>query len=188
MCTHTSADKPRGALGSVAREVLMRAPCPVVLVHPERGLRPWRLHRLLLPHDGTPTGAAAIRPAAALALRAGAELAVLHVAARGAGRPGEPGSFAAPRYVDQLQHGWPEWTREFLERLRAVGRCPAALTTRLFLATGETGPAIVEFATSQGSDLIALAWRGVLEPGRAVTARAVIGGAPCPIVVFRVAA
>ncbi len=188
MCTHTGIDKPRGALGSVTYEVLRTSPCPVVLVPPERGLRPWTLRRLLLPHDGTPTSAAAVGPASALALRAGAELTVLHVAVPGSEPPGEPGTFAVPRYLDQPQHEWPAWAREFLDRLRAIGRPPDAVPMRLFLAAGEAGRAIVDFAARQASDLIVLAWRGVLEPGRALTARAVVGGAPCPILVLRVAA
>ncbi len=188
MCTHTRAEAPRDGFGCVAREVLCTAPCPVVLVRPEPTPRPWALRRLLLPHDGTPTSAAAIRPAADLADRAGAELDVLHVAAPGAARPLEPGTFAAPRYLDQPQHEWPVWAHEFLDRLCALGRPTESVRIRLFLAAGEPGPAIVEFAARHGVDLIALAWRGVLEPERAVTTRAVIGGAPCPVVVFRVAA
>ncbi len=188
MCTHTAIDKPRGALGSVTYEVLRTAPCPVVLVHPERGPRPWTLHRLLLPHDGTPTSAAAVGPASALALRAGAELTVLHVAVPGSEPPGEPGTCAVPRYLDQPQHEWPTWAREFLDRLRAIGQLPDAVPMRLSFAAGEAGRAIVEFATSHASDLIVLAWRGVLEPGRALTARAVLGGAPCPILVVRITA
>ncbi|HEX7128252.1 MAG TPA: universal stress protein [Thermodesulfobacteriota bacterium] len=188
MCTHTGLDKPRGALGSVTREVLRTAACPVVLVHPERGPRPWTLRRLLLPHDGTPTSAAALSPAAELARRAGAELTVLHVAVPGSEPPGEPGTCAAPRYLDQPQHEWPAWAREFLDRLRAIGRPPGEVPMRLSFAAGEAGRAIVEFASREASDLIVLAWRGVLEPGRALTARAVVGGASCPILVVRVAA
>ena len=51
------------------------------------------------------------------------ELVVLHVATAGTERPTEPGTLVSPRYVDQPQHEWPAWAQEFLDRLRAVGRC-----------------------------------------------------------------
>lgn len=186
MCTHTGLARVRGELGAVAEEVLSSAPCPVVLVRPERGLRPWALRRVLLPHDGTPTTAAAVDPAATLAHRAGAELVVLHVAAPGTGRPAEPGTFAGPRYMDQPQHEWPSWAREFRERLLALGHAPMGVKPRLFLARGEPGEAIVRFAGEHQSDLIVLGWHGRLEAERAATLKAVIREAPCPVLVVPV--
>ncbi|MES4787153.1 MAG: hypothetical protein C4294_16570, partial [Nitrospiraceae bacterium] len=183
LCAHTGIEKPRGALGNIAREVLQAAACPVVLVQPDRGHRPWALRRLVLPHDGTPTCAAAIGPAADLARYARAELAVLHVASVCAPRPGEPGSFTVPRYQDQPQHEWPAWANEFLDRIRALGHPPEAVVMRLFLTRGEAGPAIVEFAARHESDLIALAWHGELGPERALTMQTVIGHASCPVIV-----
>ena len=44
-------------LGRTAMKVLQNAPCPVVLVPPERGATPWHLHHILVPHDGTPAPA-----------------------------------------------------------------------------------------------------------------------------------
>jgi len=54
------------------------------------------------------------------------------------------------------------------------------------LAHGEASTAILEFARRNGSDMIALAWRGSLEPERAQTIRRVIRNASCPVIVFRV--
>ena len=78
MCKHSGAERGK-MLGRTAMNVLHDAPCPVVLVPPERGATPWHLHHVLVPHDGTPTTSAALRPAAELAERAGAELLVAHV-------------------------------------------------------------------------------------------------------------
>ena len=50
----------------------------------------------------------------------------------------------------------------------------------------EASAAILEFARTNASDLIALAWRGSLEPERAQTMRRVIRDASCPVIVFRV--
>ena len=181
MCAHTGAEQPRGALGRMAQEVMLSAPCPIVLVQPARGSHPWTLRRLLLPHDGTPTSALAIGPAADLAHRAGAELMVLHVA--GGAPPDEPGTLAMPRYVDQPQHEWPAWAREFLDRLRTAGHTPQAVRMRLTVVQGEPASEIARVATEQRSDLVVLAWRGRLEPERAATVRAVIREAPCPVMV-----
>ena len=186
MCTHTRLDDTPRTFGTVAEAVLRTAPCPVVLVPPIRGRRPWALRRLLLPHDGTPTSAAAIGPAAALAAQATAELVVLHVATPGAERPTEVGTLVSPRYVDQPQHEWPAWAREFLDRVHGLGPATNGVSIRLALVHGEPGAAIVDFARQDASDLIALAWRGRLEPERARTMRRVIRDTVCPVIVFRV--
>jgi nucleotide-binding universal stress UspA family protein len=172
--------------GSVPGDVLQTAPCPVVLVPPERGQLPWTLRQLALPHDGTPISAAAIAPAAELASRAGAELVVIHVATTGAGRPAEPGTFAMPRYLDQPHHEWPAWTTEFLERVRSAGHLTKTEKIRLVLTQGEVSVAILEFARRNATDLIALAWRGAVEPEHAHTVKRVIRDAECPVIVFRV--
>jgi nucleotide-binding universal stress UspA family protein len=186
MCPRTGEDEPERTFGHVARDVLRRAPCPVVLVPPRCGREAWALRRLLFPHDGTPTTAAAVAPAADLAARAGAELLVLHVATAGAARPCEAGTLVTPRYVDQPQHEWPAWGHEFVERLRGIGRLARGARIRLALAQGEPGPSIVDYATRDECDLIALAWRGGLEPGRARELCRVIRDAGCPAIVFRV--
>ena len=184
MCPQIRTDLRWRALGSVAAAVLRAAPCPVVLVPPARGRKRWTLHQLLVPHDGTPTSAATIGPATDLALKAAAELVVLHVATPGAETPTEPGTLVSPRYVDQPQHEWPAWVEEFLARLCAVGGARGGTEIRLAMAQGEAGAAIVDFARE--SDLIVLGWRGALEPGRARTMQRVICDTTCPIIVLRV--
>ena len=184
MCPQIRTDLRWRALGSVAAAVLRAAPCPVVLVPPARGRKRWTLHQLLVPHDGTPTSAATIGPATDLALKAAAELVVLHVVTPGAETPTEPGTLVSPRYVDQPQHEWPAWVEEFLARLCAVGGARGGTEIRLAMAQGEAGAAIVDFARE--SDLIVLGWRGALEPGRARTMQRVICDTTCPMIVLRV--
>jgi nucleotide-binding universal stress UspA family protein len=87
-----------------------------------------------------------------------------------------------PRYVDHAYHEWPAWGREFLDRLRAVGRVRDGVEMRLAVAQGDAGAAIVAFAGQ--SDLIVLGWRGALEPDRARTMRSVIHDTTCPVIVF----
>ena len=184
MCPQIRTDLRSRALGGVAAAVLRAAPCPVVLVPPARGAKKWILRRLLVPHDGTPTSAATMGPATDLALKAAAQLLVLHVATPGAEMPTEPGTLVSPRYVDQPQHEWPAWAQEFLARLCAVGGARDGTEMQLAVAQGEAGAAIIDFARQ--SDLIVLGWRGVLEPGRARTMQRVICDTACPMIVLRV--
>jgi len=182
MCTHTAA-KPGKTLGSTATNVLRNAPCPVVLVPPGRDSIAWHLQHVLVPHDGTPTTSAALRPAAELAERASAELLVAHVTGIRAA-PAEPGSLTTPRYVDQPQHEWPAWTREFVKRLECI--CPLGhLHVRMVLAHGNPAAEIVRLAKKQAADLMVLAWRGKWEVPRAMTLKDILREAQCPIMVVR---
>jgi nucleotide-binding universal stress UspA family protein len=183
MCPQTHTDIRLRTFGHVAEAVLRGAPCPVVLVPPTRGRQPWNLRQVLVPHDGTPTSAATIAPAADLAAASGAELVVLHVATPVRVEWVEPGTLLMPLYVDQPQHEWKAWTREFVDRLCAIGRARRDIKMRMVVVDGEAGAAIVRFARE--SDLIVLGWRGSLEPERALTMQRVIRDAACPAIVFR---
>ncbi|MFH0902510.1 MAG: universal stress protein [Pseudomonadota bacterium] len=184
MCTNTGTVETGHALGPVAERVLGTSTCPVLLVRPERALVSWEIDRVLLPHDGTPTTAAAIGPAVALASRAGAALIVLHVAIPGrARRTVEPGTMTAPQYIDQPQHEWPAWADEFLTRLRLLGHLPPQLGLRMLLAKGEPGEETVAFAIRCQVDLIVVAWHGDLSPEHAATMKTIIRRTPCPVLV-----
>jgi len=174
----------RGALGSVTREVLRQAPCPIVIVPPERAGAAWSLRQILLPHHGIPTTAAAIARAADLAQKAHAELAVLHIASNITQPPGEPGALMAPRYLDQPQHEWPIWAREFMDRVVALGGSPPAVRMRLFFACGEPADVIVDFAAEHHTDLVIIAWVAGWEPEQRTTMRKVIDRAPGPLLIF----
>ena len=185
MCTHTDMTKPHDALGHVAEDVLRAAPCPVVLVRPERGLLPWTLHRILLPHDGTPTAAAAVSPAMDLVHQSGAALDVLHIVVPAASRPPEPGTLTMSRYADQPHYELPFWEGEFLDRMRAICPIPPSAHTRLFVRVGTPGEVITRFARDHASDLIILAWSGSIDAERARTFKEVIHRSPCPTIVLR---
>jgi nucleotide-binding universal stress UspA family protein len=182
MCRHASAE-PGKMLGRTAMKVFHDSPCPVVLVPPERGVVPWHLHHVLVPHDGTPTTSAALKPAAQLAELARAELLVAHVTDTKAA-PAEPGALGTPRYVDQPQHEWPAWSTEFIKRLACV--CPLGhLHVRVLLAHGDAAAEILRLAEGQSTDLIVLAWRGKWENPRAAIVKGILRQARCPIMVVR---
>jgi nucleotide-binding universal stress UspA family protein len=178
---HLQSEHP---LGTTLEELITQAPGPLVLVPPRTGLEEWRLRRILVPHDGTPTTGYAVRPAMTLAARAGAELVILHVARPGASHPTEPGSMTTPRYIDQPQHEWPAWLREFRERLCAM-KPVETVAARTLLATGEPGEEILRHTALLEIDLVVLGWRGSLEGTRAATMKEVIREAKAPILILR---
>jgi nucleotide-binding universal stress UspA family protein len=181
ICRHSGAERGK-MLGRTAMKVLHEASCPVVLVPPERGVNPWHLQHVLVPHDGTPTTSAALPPAAELAEHSRAELLVAHVTHIGAA-PEEPGTLTTPRYIDQPQHEWPVWADEFVNRLACV--CPLEhVHVRIFLAHGNAATEILRLSEKQSTDLIVLAWRGKWE-ARAATLKQVLREAHCPVMVVR---
>lgn len=183
--THFEARREAPAPGPFLRRILTGCFCPLVFIPRGFVAKDWKLQSILLPQDGTPTMAFSIAPAMSLALRASATLYVLHVAGEPPSKRAEPGSFHVPRYVDQAQHEWPAWTREFLSRVERLGRAPSGLDLRMHLAHGQAGDTIVRFAKEHEVSLIVLAFRGRLNHDRALTLRTVLSRAPCPVLVLR---
>ena len=182
MCKHSGSERAK-MLGRTAMTVLHDAPCPMVLVPPGRSATSWHLQHILVPHDGTPSTSAALRPAAELAERGGAELLVVHVTDIRAA-PTEAGSLTTPRYIDQPQHEWPAWSAEFLNRLACI--CPLGqLHARMLLAHGDTAAEIMRLSENQSTDLIVLAWRGIWDAPHAETLKDILREAQCPVMVVR---
>jgi nucleotide-binding universal stress UspA family protein len=187
LTTHGYIIEPGRSLGRVAEQVIAGTTQPILLIRPEvtpMAIQPrGALQRLLLPLDGTPTTAALLAPATALASRLGASVDLLYVADVGT-PPDEPGSIGAPQYVDQPQHEWPQWANEVITRLaEACAQCPPNVPLRTFLAQGDAGEAITRFAAEHASDAVVLACRSRLEPGRAAVLRAVLDQTPCPVLI-----
>lgn len=146
---------------------------------------PCQSTRLLLPLDGTPTTAAALPPATRLASDLGASIDLLYVANHKQAAQVEPGSMGAPRYVDQPQHEWPAWKREFIHRLCTLcAACPPDVPVQAFLRASAVGAEIVGFAIEHDEDAIILVRRSRFERGRAPVLRAVLAHAPCPILLI----
>jgi len=182
LCKHCRPH-PQHHLGRTATKVLREAHSPVIFVPPERGISSWYLHHILVPHDGTPTTSAALRPAVELAERAGAELLIAHIANFSL-RSGEPGTFVSPRYIDQPQHEWPSWASEFLNRLACV--CPLGhVPLRILLGHGDPTEEILRLSERHSSDMIVLVWRGSWESPRAGILKEVLSRANCPVLVLR---
>jgi nucleotide-binding universal stress UspA family protein len=172
-------------LGAVAETVLLRVECSLLLMRAEVAERfadeSRALRHILIPLDGTPATAAAMSPAADLASRSGARLEVLHVATAGGSR-GEPGTLTVPRYEDNIYHEWNAWRREFSSRFLGHFHGQRA---ELDVAVGEPAEEIVRVANEKACDLIVVAWKGRLAADRARTVKALLLGAPCPVLFLR---
>jgi nucleotide-binding universal stress UspA family protein len=176
MCTHAGHPRPGRGLGSVAQAVIEGARCPVVLVPPRRGERPWRLGRVLLPQDGTAAAATAVAPAAELATRAGASMVALYVASEHAA-----GRTSTPAYVDQAHHEWPAWADEFLAQV--CSGCGWPVPMRLTVHTGDPGARVL--TASGDADLVVMAWHGRMDGDRARTLRTLLEATRCPVMLVR---
>jgi nucleotide-binding universal stress UspA family protein len=188
MTTHGRSACLGGSIRPVPEQTVQRATSPVLLVRPgavREPQAPCSLRRILLPMDGAPSSAAIIGPALDLARHCEAEVYFLYVATL-AGQSAEPGTLTVPRYLDQPQHEWPNWTNEFLGRFgTALGGSPSPTPARLFLRRGEPSAEILRFAGERECDLIVLGWRGHSDPARARVVRTVLREAGCPVLLLR---
>lgn len=180
MCANTGHHVGPDCFGSVTEAVLAATPDRVVLVGPECGDTAWRLRRVLLAHDGTPSSDLATAPAAEVAQRAGAVVIALHVAAGGDRYRKQPHGFSAPRYIDQPQHEWPSWADEFTNRMLALGAPRSAVSFKLVVTGGQPGSEVVQVSREREADLVVMAWHGRWDPPQSPT-KVVVRTAGCPV-------
>jgi nucleotide-binding universal stress UspA family protein len=149
--------------GHTARAVATHLSKPVLVVPPEEPIRPVP-RKVLFPLDGTRGVSAAVRPLIATYVAAGAEVIAVHVF--------EPNT--VPRFLD----GVPDeivWRDEFLAQ-----HC-ADLGIRLETRPGPTVLALLDVATREDVDVIALGWRQNLAPAHAQIVREVLQRARRPV-------
>lgn len=163
----------RHPIGHVVLDVVQHASRPVVAVPPQTGPRIMKpLHRLLVPLDGTAVAAHAVEEMVQQMCDCGIQVLALHV-------------FDAeriPRFSDQPQHEVEVWEREFLARYCSQ---PG---TRLHTRRGWASSAILEVATAEHADVIALGWAQDLSPGKAAVVREVLGNATVPVMLLPLSA
>jgi nucleotide-binding universal stress UspA family protein len=159
---------PRPA-GATALAVATQAAKPVVVVPPEpRDRPPAGLHRVLVPLDGTPAATRAVEQAMGWFAGSEVEIVSLHVF----------DAATVPRFWDRPEHDHPAWSQEFLAR-----NVPTA-GARLEIRSGWPSDRILEVATAEGADMIALGWRRRLAPERAAVVREVLARTPVPVILL----
>lgn len=149
--------------------VMARADKPVLLVPPHATAHA-PIRRALLPLDGRPESAEAVRDLAALLDVAGVRLLVLHVF----------DASSVPMFWDQRTHAHRAWTAEFLSR---TGAPPA---TQVELRAGVPAEHVRRVAQAEDVDLIALGWSRRISDGRAKTVRESVLHAPVPVLLLPV--
>jgi nucleotide-binding universal stress UspA family protein len=146
VATHGRGPLSRFALGSVADELLRRAPVPVLLVRPGPGA-PWIfpepvLNNILVPLDGSPLAEQVLEPALELARLMEARCSLLRVVEPRGGPSEQAGAEAYLASVAARIHG------------------PALPVRTRAVVARHAAEAILEEAAAQTSDLIALATHG----------------------------
>jgi len=179
MGTHGRKGMDRLLSGSVAEEVVRRAPCPVFTVLASEN-RPTRtpIDRVVAPVDLSEQSALVRDHAAALATVYGASLDLLHVV--------EEAAFPTAYGVDPLTPAQPDVqdrAREALESLAAdLDDFPNLVNTHVL--AGYAARDIVDFADEHAADLLVMATHGRTGLQRfligSVTEK-VVRSAPCPV-------
>lgn len=164
-------------IGSVADEVLRRAPCPVLTVGPA-GVRVTGSGPLLYATDFSPAAAAAWPTVEALALASGAEVVLLHVMPE---VPEDPRTSPAERA--RLEAGYRRRAEQSVAALLATSRLPHG-RVKTILTHGVAEEQIVNHAYTVGAGVIVLGtrgWSGLLRWTLGSAAHRVIRTAPCPV-------
>ncbi|MDY7106694.1 MAG: universal stress protein [Actinomycetota bacterium] len=148
--------------GGTARRVLEQGLRPVVVVRP--GMRPRRLHRALVPLDGTRASSAALTEPLRLLSATGMELCGLHVF--------EP---------DRVPNFW----RESIHARKSTAAECSAIACRqpmldLRLRSGDPIATTLAAAT-EDVDLLVLVWRRELDDPGAELVRAALRHSPVPV-------
>ncbi len=138
--------------GHTALEVITRIPKPVAVV-PPLAQPPERIHRILVPLEGTSEGSQALDETIRLAHRRGLEVLVLHIHSPA----------TVPAFSDHEPHATQAWEREFLTRHISTPHDRITLLRRL----GVPADDVVAVARETGPDLIVLAWGQDLARGHA---------------------
>ena len=191
LTTHGRGPLSRFWLGSVATEVVQRAPAPALLVRPKEGPPDLAAdpvpHRILIPLDGSPFGEQVIPLAVAVGGLAGAEYRLLRVvppvisSSNGIGL----GDLKAdsPTVADQLRAEASGYLVGLAVRVPGLGAAAAHVTV-----DWPPTAAILADAETNGIDLIALETRGRSGLAKLLlgsVADKVVRGATVPILLRR---
>lgn len=193
LTTHGREIEGPNQLTSVALAVASRAKGPILLVRPEIAAKrspTAPIKHFLVPIEGSPRTAAALRPAIEPLVRMGGRdglaIDLLHVAHPKQMPLAEPGSLSPPLYIDQPHLDWPAWQRHAVAWLRECCQAvPTQVPMRVFVtpaaAAAEVGSAVAAFAAQHGEDVIVVVRRSHLEPGRAIALSQLLERTSCPV-------
>jgi nucleotide-binding universal stress UspA family protein len=167
-------------MGSVTSQVVLNAPCDVLVVKKECTSCTGNYSSLLVPFDGSETSKKALKRACELAGKEGAEVLVLYV---------------IPRYEEMMDFFKTEAISKSLymeaEKIVETAKKLAAgmgMQIKAVVREGHTGEKIVEIADRLKNDLIVLGthgWTGMNKAIMGSTAERIIAYANCPVLVVK---
>jgi nucleotide-binding universal stress UspA family protein len=167
MATHAHGSRSILALTSVSRQVLTESPAPVLMVRPDgRGIH--RLHKLLVPVDGSPGGSLALAAAAWLCRRTGASIVLLDVVVpvpvhAFADMPAlSLGAYVDPAWEELALSAARIYVNSLARRLTDVG-----LVCEAHVAIGEVASEIIRAANEVDADLVLMSTHSIAWPGQA---------------------
>lgn len=167
-------------MGSVTSQIIMDAPCDVLVVKKPCAKCAGSYSSLLVPFDGSETSRQALTRACALSKIDGSEISVLYV---------------IPRYEEMMDFFKTETIKKSLfqeaERiLEGAGNLAAGLGVQIkaVVREGHAGEKTVEIADTLKNDLIVIGthgWRGMNKAIMGSTAERIIAYASCPILIVK---
>jgi len=150
MSTHGRTGLDRFVLGSVAERTLRESPVPVVTVHEDTTVG-GDLDTILVPTDGSDCAEAAAAHAVDLAVATGAALHIVHVVDLGVLPTDESGAV-----LDELQQAGQRALESVIDRAEAAD----VSTIQASVLSGTPYRAIVDYAESEGIDLVVMGTHG----------------------------
>lgn len=186
MTTHGRSGFVRWALGSVAERVVSETSLPVFLVRETTALPTDKLHRILVPLDGSALAEQALPTAGALAKANGAELLLLQVIQPLDDRNQE----ILFKDAAEAQAAFADWRASAEAYLhQQMQPFQAEGVTCLYKAVlGDVAPTIIDAATDEHIDLLVMSTHGLSGLRRWVygsVANKVLRGVTCPLLLLR---
>lgn len=185
MGTHGRRGLEHLLLGSVAEEVVRRAPCPVMTVRETRGgPESVELREILVPVDFSKYSKAALQAAAELAEQFGAKLTLLHVVEESI----HPAFYVTGKEsVMELNPEIEDKSKEAMTRLLSeMGKSHVGFETEV--VAGRPANEIIKFAESHGTDLIVTGTHGLSGLERFLlgsTTEKVVRHVDCPVLTVK---
>lgn len=177
MGTHGRSAATRFFLGSVAAEILRRAPVPVLVSGAGHAAGTDMTGRMLVPLDFSDVSLDLLRQAAGLAAALDGAIDVIHVT-----DPQSLPQYYARTFGEEQQR----MAEQALQKLMAAASLDIEYTTAVL--TGKPDDVIVDLAAARKHDLIMLASAGRSRLSQMLlgsTADRVIRKAPCPVLAWR---
>jgi nucleotide-binding universal stress UspA family protein len=155
--------------GHTALQVITGVRKPVAVVPPDARPRP-TLSRILVPLEGSSTSSTVLEDTIKLAHRSQLEIVVLHVHSPD----------TVPAFADHEPHATRAWEQEFLARHLPTPHGRVSLFHRL----GVPADDIISVARATAADLVVLAWKQDLSPGRALVVSETLARSVIPVMLL----